>query len=133
MDGKVVATHIVHSPGVPTHLELTVDYAGRDLVADGADWIRVYARICDSRGTTYPYGDDMVSFGVDGPGAIIGDATIGANPMRAEAGIATALVRATNVPGTITVRAEAFGLKTGSAPIESKANTAKMWPTIAGN
>ncbi len=133
MDGKVVATHVVRSPGVPTHLELTVDYAGRDLTADGSDWIRVYARLCDRTGTTYPYGDDMVTFSIEGPGAIIGDATIGANPMRAEAGIATALVRATNVAGTITVRAEAFGLKAGSAQIQSKANTAKMWPTIAGH
>ena len=129
--GKVVATHIVRSPGVPTHLELQADYAGRDLRADGSDWIRVYARLCDSRGTTYPYGDDMVSFRVEGPGVIIGSAAIGANPTRAEAGIATALVRASSTPGILTVYAEAFGLKAAEIRIESKANPLRIWPTIA--
>ena len=130
--GQVVATHTVRSPGVPTHLELSADYAGHVLVADGSDWIRVYARLCDSRGTTYPYGDDMVSFAVSGPGAIIGDASIGANPMRAEAGIATALVRANATPGALTVSAQAFGLKAGTVTIESQPNPAKMWPTTGG-
>ena len=128
INGQVVATHVVRSPGVPSRIELSADYAGRDLTADGADWIRVYARLTDGNGTTYPYGDDLVTFSAEGPGAIIGDATIGANPTRAEAGIATALVRAGTTPGKITVRAEAFGLRTGSVEIESKADTVKVWP-----
>lgn len=129
--GKVVATHIVRSPGVPTQLELSVDYEGRDLTADGSDWIRVYARICDSRGTTYPYGDDTVSFRVEGPGDVIGSAAIGANPTRAEAGIATALVRASTTPGTLIVHAEAFGLKGAEVRIALKPNGLKTWPTVA--
>src|ERR1035437_7357700 len=50
--GKVVASHEVLSPGVPTHIELKLDDCGRDLVADGADWVRLYAHICDARGVT---------------------------------------------------------------------------------
>ena len=139
--GKVVATHTVRSPGVPTHLELAVDRAGRDLVADGSDWVRVYARICDARGTTYPYADEPVTFSVTGPGAVIGDATIGANPAPAEAGIATVLIRATTHPGTIIVRASRFGLTAGEthlrvcrrqdAPLAANAMTAVAWNSTA--
>jgi beta-galactosidase len=120
IDGKVVATQTIESPGVPTHIELTVDTDGRVLTADGSDWVRLYARLCDSRGTTYPFGDDMVTFTVDGPGAVIGDATIGANPVRAEAGIATALIQSTTQPGIITVHASAFGLKPAVVTIQSE-------------
>jgi beta-galactosidase len=117
--GKVAASHVVISPGVPTHITLEADICGRALVADGSDWVRVYARLCDSRGTTYPMGDDMVTFTVEGEGSVIGDASIGANPTRAEAGIATALIRSTKRPGAIVVQANAFGLKMGEIKIES--------------
>ena len=48
---------------------------------------------------------------MSGEGKVIGDAALLANPMRAQAGIATGLVQATTRPGTITVEAQAFGLK----------------------
>jgi hypothetical protein len=38
-------------------------------------------------------GDDMVTISVSGEGSFIGGETIFANPLRAEAGITTALVR----------------------------------------
>ncbi len=109
--GSVVASHELQAPGVPTQIELLLDDCGRETIADGSDWVRVYAHICDARGTTYPYGDDEVTFTVSGEGAVIGDASIFANPVRAEAGIATALIRSTTRIGTITVQASAFGLK----------------------
>lgn len=109
--GKVVVKHLVHSPGVPQGLRLRLDTCGVDPVADGADWVRVYADICDAREMTYPYGDDMVTFSVGGEGALIGDERIFANPVRAEAGIATALVRMTKTAGLVTVEASAPGLK----------------------
>ena len=119
IDGKVVATHLVKAPGVMRKIRLEVDYAGRELTADGGDWIRVYAKICDSRGTVHPFADAPVTFSVEGEGSIIGDASIGANPVKAEAGIATVLVRASGRPGKITVRAAAFGLQPGETVIES--------------
>jgi beta-galactosidase len=125
--GEVAATQTIRSPGVPTHLELQADTTGHDLTADGSDFVRVYARLCDARGTTYPNGNDLVTFTVQGPGTIINDARIRANPINAEAGIATALVRAGTTPGAITVRAEAFGLKAATAVIESKLYT---WPKL---
>lgn len=114
--GKVVATHLIRSPGVPTQVELHLDTCGIDPIANGADWVRAYAHVCDARGTTHPFADDLVTFSVEGEGAVVGDATIFANPVRAEAGIATALVRTTRTAGPITVRASAPGL--GEAKVE---------------
>lgn len=108
--GTVVATHELRAPGVPTQLRLVLDDCGREMIADGSDWIRVYAHTCDARGTTYPFGEDEVTFRVTGEGSLIGDEKIRANPMRAQAGIATGLVRSTTRPGSITVEAIAFGL-----------------------
>ena len=116
---KVVAKHLVHSPGVPQNIRLDLDVCGIDPVADGTDWVRVYAHICDARDMTYPYSDDMVTFAVEGEGALIGDERIFANPVRAEAGIATALVRMTRTPGLVTVRASSPGLKDAALEFRS--------------
>lgn len=118
--GEVAATHVVRSPGVPDHLELAVDTCGRAPVADGADWVRVYAHVADTRGTTHPYADDMVTFRVTGEGSVLEAAGIGANPVRAEAGIATALVRMTRAAGAVEVRASAPGLGDGVARFLSR-------------
>jgi beta-galactosidase len=118
--GKVVSTHELHAPGVPTQLQLVLDDCGRQMIADGADWIRVYAHVCDARNTTHPYADDEVTFTVSGEGTFIGDAKLFANPMRAEAGIATGLIRATSKAGTITVEASAFGLKSATVQFSSR-------------
>jgi len=125
IDGKVAARHLVHSPGVPQELRLQLDTCGLDPVADGADWVRVYAHICDAREMTYPYGDDMVTFSVRGEGTLIGDERVFANPVRAEAGIATAMVRMTKTAGPITVSVSSPGLKGAelefrSSPVESR-------------
>ena len=117
--GAVVATHEVVAPGIPRRIDLKADYDGRPLVADGADWIRVYAHLVDDRGTVNPFATDLVTFSVEGEGCIIGDAAIGANPVSAEAGIATALLRATTTAGKILVGASAWGLVPGAVTIES--------------
>jgi beta-galactosidase len=126
--GQVVATHLLHSPGEPKSIQLVVDTCGRDPIADGSDWVRVYAHVCDARGTTYPYADDFVTFSVSGNGYLIGDEKILANPLRAEAGIATNLIRMTKTPGLVTVRASAPGLKEAMSRFESKPNLALTYP-----
>jgi beta-galactosidase len=118
--GKAVAIHLLHSPGVPTSLQLIVDTCGRDPIADGADWVRVYAHVCDARGITHPFADDFVTFAVTGNGYVIGTDKILANPVRAEAGIATNLVGMTKTAGQVTIRVSAPGLKEAVAQVESK-------------
>ena len=62
-----------------------------------------------------------MTFTVTGEGRVIGNASIGANPMRAEAGIATVLIQSTETYGRIAVEASAFGLKPGSLEFSSQA------------
>ena len=126
MAAKVVATTPCNLPACPRTIQLQLDACGVDPIADGADWVRVYAHICDARGTTHPYGDDLVTFSVEGEGSILGDEKIHANPVRAEAGIATALVRTTAVAGSITVRATAPGLKEATVQFASKADPRRV-------
>jgi beta-galactosidase len=126
--GRVVATTTVRAPGKPTQLILEADLKGKNVVADGSDWVRVYARVCDSRGTTFPYGNDQVTFAVDGAGELISDPHADNNPVRAEAGIATALVRASMTPGDIKVTAQAFGLSNAQITITSEAPARNFLP-----
>ena len=118
--GTVVAVHEISAPGVPTQVKLVLDDCGLPMVADGADWVRVYAHVCDERGSTYPFGEDEVTFKVSGEGQIIGDAKILANPMRAQGGIATGLVQASTRAGEITVEASAFGLRSATLHFTSR-------------
>jgi beta-galactosidase len=124
--GNVVATHTVQSPGVPTEITLSLDDCGVEPIADGADWVRVYAHVCDARGTTHPYGDDMVQFFVEGEGLIVSDERIYSNPVRAEAGIATALVRTTRHAGLIAVHAGSPGLREAKIEFQSRADTRRV-------
>jgi beta-galactosidase len=126
--GKVVATYTVHAPGTPTSLVLKADPAGRDLQTDGNDWIRIHAYVCDARGTTHPFADDEITFTIEGEGQIIDDPRIKANPVRAEAGIATVLVRSTPHAGAIMVRATAFGLKPAEVRLQSQPMTGTVVP-----
>ena len=114
-----MATHVVRTAGVATELGIVLDEAGRRLVADGSDFVVAHATVRDARGTLVPLADDAVEFEVAGEGTVIGDASIGANPMRAQAGIASVLIGSTRRSGKITLTARAFGLKPATLTFES--------------
>lgn len=126
--GKVVATYVVHTAGVPAQLALLVEEAGRPLVADGSDFVPVRAYVEDAHGTLVPIAIDHVKFTVSGPGVMIGDDGNWANPMRAQAGVATALVRSTLQAGSITITAEARGLKPATITFQSQPLPAAIVP-----
>jgi beta-galactosidase len=126
INGKVVTMHVVRPPGVAAKLMLKADLCGVDLTADDADWVRVYASVCDARGTVCPFADDTIQFDVEGEATVIGGPAIAANPMCAEAGIATALVRSTARPGKIHITASAFGLSPARIELVSRPPAASM-------
>ncbi len=55
ISGQVAATHIVRPPGVAKKLALEADLCDQDLRADGSDWVRIHARVCDAQGTLCPH------------------------------------------------------------------------------
>lgn len=70
---------------------------------------------------TSSVGPDSVRLSIAGPGSIVGDGDprVGANPAKAEAGVAPFLVRAGTTAGTITLTASCTGLTSGTAVIQT--------------
>lgn len=103
LHGKFAAEHTVKTPGKPARIELSADLSGRP--AGRGDVLFAYARIVDAAGTTVPTAKLPVTFSVDGEAQLIGG-----NPIVAEAGIATILVKTGSHPGPFQLRATTGGL-----------------------
>lgn len=112
--GNAVSEQIVRTPGKAVALRLKVDLIDRPLRADGGDLVFVYAEAVDANGTVVPDFNGEVRFSVSGPGTIAGPK----NP-KAEAGIATILLRAGEKAGELKVKAEAPGLRSGAKTLAS--------------
>jgi beta-galactosidase len=119
--GRVVSRVVKKYPERTTGIEVAVDDAGVGLTADGSDFVPIRATIVDNKGVPKVLAAEEIYFQVEGPAEIIGSPANQANPMRAEFGTATALVRATTTPGRIRVRAYAKGLVPGEVSLASTA------------
>ena len=111
--GKPAAEHLVKTPGAPARLELSLDLSGRPLTGNG-DIVFVHARIVDAVGTVVPTAKLPVTFTVEGDAQLIGD-----NPITAEAGIATILLKTGTQAGAIFLQATTEKL-TGTLKAESQ-------------
>jgi len=89
-----------------TKLCLTADEMGKQIVADGSDFIVVVAEVTDDNGNVRRLAKENIVFSVEGEGEIIGDASIGANPRQTEWGSAPVLIRSTRKAGKIKIHAE---------------------------
>ncbi len=98
--GAEFITHSVTTAGPPAALRLFADFSNKPLKAGGSDVIFIYATIVDSLGNAVHNADSLVEFSVRGNGELIGH-----NPARAEAGVASILLRAGANPGKIMIRA----------------------------
>ncbi|MDR0989395.1 MAG: glycoside hydrolase family 2 [Prevotellaceae bacterium] len=103
--GRVVCTDRRMPSRRSTKLRLRLDAEGKQLTADGSDFIVVVAEVTDDNGNVRRLAKENVVFTVEGEGTLIGDASIGANPRAVEFGSAPALIRSTPRAGKITVRA----------------------------
>ena len=113
--GKKVVTQSIVTPGKAYKIKLLADISGKPLAAGKNDQLFVYASITDEHGNLIPTNDEPVSFKVKGPATITGPSTI-----KAEAGIATVLLKAGAKPGTIKITATANRLRQGELTITSK-------------
>ena len=105
-DGKVVATQKKMPSRRSTKIRLYADTMGKQLTADGSDFIVVVAEITDDNGNVKRLAKDHILFTVEGEGHIIGDgADIMANPRAVEWGSAPVLIQATDKAGKITITA----------------------------
>lgn len=106
-NNQEVVRNSVVTAGKPAGLKLSYDRSGKDLKADGADVVFVYATVLDEAGHPVHEAQIPVTFKVKGAGQLIGE-----NPFKSEAGIATILVQSRSFQqSTLTIEAHAPGLK----------------------
>jgi beta-galactosidase len=115
VDGEEVVQTIRRTPGEAAKLNLWIDESGRSLEKGQNDVVFLYASVTDEKGTIVPQASNSVTFEVEGDAELVGS-----NPINAEAGIATVLLKAGDQAGTVTVKASSKGLKTTSIEIDVK-------------
>ena len=106
IDGKVVCKEEKMPSRRSTKLRLYVDDMGKQIVADGSDFVVVVCEVTDDLGHVRRFAKENICFTVEGEGEIIGDATINANPRVVEWGSAPILIRSTRQAGKIRIKAE---------------------------
>jgi beta-galactosidase len=126
-NGKRWATDEAKTTGPAAELTLQADRA--TIAADGKDLSYVTVTVADKNGQLVPRSKNHVKFEIEGPGEIVavddGDPT-NLEPMQAREhdtfnGLALVIVRAkAGQPGTITLEAEADGLKPAAIRIAGK-------------
>ncbi|MBP1963045.1 discoidin domain-containing protein [Paenibacillus aceris] len=112
LDGKVVKTHTVKTPGQAKRIEMEVRIRGIEPVANGYDLIPVYFKVVDENGTIVPTNHRTIKISVTGEGQLVGKdiPRIGVEEQHVEGGIGFAFVRTSNISGTIQIAAASEGL-----------------------
>ncbi|MCX6224941.1 MAG: DUF4982 domain-containing protein [Bacteroidia bacterium] len=114
-EGRVWAEHSVTTPRPAENLLVEPDLSNRKLKADGGDVIFIYAKITDATGNVLFDSGLPVHFTVTGDATLIGN-----NPVAAEGGIATILLKAGLTTGKIRVKAASQGLRTSILEVVSE-------------
>lgn len=111
----VKATHSVSTPGRASEVRVLIDTENLpQLRADGSDMAFVYGFIVDDNGTLLQTETVSVTFTVSGPATLVTTETGSSVSVRAEAGVATALLRTDTTPGNVVVTASSGSLSEGS-------------------
>jgi len=125
-NGSSVSEYYLQTPGKPAAVELVCD--ADTLAADGKDICHVEFRIVDAAGIRIPDAENLVTFSLSGPVAIIG--LDNANPASHEPhqgtmrkafnGRGLAVIQSLRKKGIATLRAEAEGLAPCTITIKIK-------------
>jgi beta-galactosidase len=99
INGKKVVSNFVKTPEKPSKIELTYDVSSKPINPDSPDMIFVYAKITDANGTIIPTANNEVTFSLEEGNAEL----IGENPVKAEAGIATIILKTKNLKRAVKV------------------------------
>lgn len=106
INGEIVASDIVKTPGEAAALLLEVDLSGIPISTEFQDVVFVYARIVDKNGTVVSDADFLIDFTIDGNAELNGD-----NPAQAKAGIATILLQTNGLKDPVKIQATSIGLQ----------------------
>ncbi|RYD22608.1 MAG: DUF4982 domain-containing protein [Verrucomicrobiaceae bacterium] len=123
--GEEVATDVLRTAGKPLEIELVPD---RKTIGTGFDDVsNVEVRLLDENGTVVPGAENLIKFGVEGPGKVIGvdsgnvvsTERFQASERKAYQGRALVIARATE-GGKFTLKAEVEGVGAASVEILAK-------------
>lgn len=134
MDGKVVCSHIIKTPGVAHHLEIEVADKGIKAIADGSDMVAFYVKVCDQNGTVLSNKNPLETYKINlkvlGNGTLIGAYVprIGVTSQQTEGGIGYGIIRTSNQAGAIEVIATSPGLQSAKAVIKTLAFKGEFVP-----
>jgi len=107
LEGKKVVSNVVKTPERPSKIELAYDISSIPINPDSPDMIFVYAKITDANGTIIPTATNEVTFSLlEGNAQLIGE-----NPVKAEAGIATIILKTKNLKNSVKVIAKSEHLQ----------------------
>ncbi len=112
--GKKVSEQIVKSAEQASSIHLHFDESTVKINPDYPDVVFVYASVVDANGTIVSDATPLVEFSLEGENATL----IGQNPIAAEAGIATILVRTKNLKKPIKIKAKSTNLKEATLEIK---------------
>lgn len=113
INGEKVVSNVVKTPGKPSKIELSYDSSSKPINPDFPDLVFVYAKIIDNNGILIPTATNEVTFSVtEGNAELIGE-----NPVKAEAGIATIMLKTNNFKKPITITVTSTSLKNGTLEI----------------
>jgi beta-galactosidase len=112
--GQKVVSNVVKTPESASKIELTYDVSSKPINPNSPDVVFVYAKITDANGTVIPTATNEVTFALTGGNAEL----IGENPVKAEAGIATIVLKTKNLKSPIMIKASGQDLKATSLEIK---------------
>ena len=112
--GEKVVSNVVKTPESPSMIEVAYDISSQPINPEFPDMIFVYAKITDANGTIIPTATNEVTFSLaEGNAELIGE-----NPVKAEAGIATIILKTPHFKKPITITASNANLQNGSLEIK---------------
>ena len=106
VNGNKIAEDIVITPNNPTQLKVWLDESGKAPTAGQSDVLFMYVAAVDENGTINPDFSETITLNINGDAKVMNLDTI-----KAEAGIATAVLQLANIKETIHVSASSKTLK----------------------
>ncbi|MBF4492354.1 DUF4982 domain-containing protein [Flavobacterium sp. MR2016-29] len=113
INGKKVVSNSVKTPETASKIELNYDLSSKQINSEFPDMVFVYAKITDAKGTVIPTATNEVTFVLSEGNAEI----IGQNPVKAEAGIATIVLKTKDLKKKIILKATSEKLKDNTITI----------------
>lgn len=107
INGKIATVDQVQTANEAKQIKLEIDSSNININPNNQDVVFIYAKILDDNGVLVSKATNTVYFSINETNAEL----IGENPVKAEAGIATILLRTKSLNKTIQINAKSEGLK----------------------